>query len=139
MSDQALRHNTGKPQLSYLLDAPEAMKQVCEVFMYGAQKYARNNWKKGMPWKSVIDSMLRHLSAFQRGEDIDPESGLPHTGHIMCNAVFLAEYFAERPEYDDRRGTCEAHQVAETTFGELRPTRKWSAPWGEHDKETANG
>lgn len=101
-SEQAQRHNAGKPQLSYLLDAPHAMNAVCRVLEFGAEKYARNNWKKGMPWSSIMDSLLRHLMALKAGEDLDPESGLPHVGHILCNAVFLAEYFELRPEFDDR-------------------------------------
>jgi hypothetical protein len=42
-----------------------------------------------MPLTEVFESMQRHLIAFLRGEDIDPESGLPHTGHILCNAMFI--------------------------------------------------
>jgi hypothetical protein len=32
--------------------------------------------------------MLRHLIALLDGEELDSESGLPHIGHIMCNAMF---------------------------------------------------
>lgn len=49
----------------------------------------RDNWKLGMPTSKILDSMLRHIAALQRGEIIDPESGLPHLGHVQCNALFL--------------------------------------------------
>lgn len=49
----------------------------------------RDNWKLDMPIQSIVDSMMRHVVAFADGEVNDPESGLPHIGHIMCNAMFI--------------------------------------------------
>ena len=91
-TDKGTRYNSGKTQLSYMLNADVAMKGMCDVFEFGAQKYARNNWKKGLDTNEVMDSLLRHLTSYANGEVLDPESGLPHIDHITCNAVFLATF-----------------------------------------------
>lgn len=83
----AERKNSGKPQLSYI--ALDCMEDAARVMEFGAKKYARNNWRKGMQLTKILDSLLRHLAALAKGEMIDPESGLPHVGHIQCNAMFL--------------------------------------------------
>ncbi len=87
MVTKADRYNSGKAKYS-MLDLT-CLEPAVRVLEFGAKKYARDNWKKGLPISEVLDSMLRHIGAIQRGEFIDPESGLPHIGHIQCNALFL--------------------------------------------------
>ena len=94
--EKAMRFNTGKPELSYLLDAPVAIKGLCEVFAMDAEKYERDNWRKGLDKNQIIDSLLRHLLAYKAGELIDDESGLSHTHHIHWNALVLAEQHSNK-------------------------------------------
>src|SRR3954471_9914104 len=84
---EALRYNQGKPQYS-MLDL-KCFEHCAYVLEFGAKKYSRDNWKLGMTVSSLLDSMLRHIAAIQSGEVDDPESGLPHIGHLQCNAMFL--------------------------------------------------
>ena len=94
------RKNEGKPKLSFI--PYEAQKQEALVWEFGARKYSRDNWKKGLPFLSVIDSILRHAAAYAAGETNDPESGLPHMAHIRCNTSMLLEYELTHKELDDR-------------------------------------
>ena len=105
--EQALRFNSGKAKWS-LVDF-ESFLPLVEVLEFGARKYEVDNWKKGLPVKAVCESMLRHVFAFMNGEDLDPESGLSHVGHIQANAMFLAFMLRERREaFDDRVGAGDA-------------------------------
>lgn len=110
MVDSATKHDDGKPQLHrYLHDLPlDVMNQWLEVLDFGAVKYDRNNWKKGMQYSRLYDAALRHMSAFWEGEEMDPETKLPHLAHAMCNIGFLMWYRIWRKEFsnaeDDRPG-----------------------------------
>ena len=90
--DVADRHNDGKPEMSYVLQGPKGLAGLAKVLEFGGRKYDRGNWLKGFPDTSLIDSMMRHLTAYISGEVLDPESGLPHIDHIHANAKFLAEH-----------------------------------------------
>jgi hypothetical protein len=96
----AMRFNDGKPQWS-LVDF-ESLEPMVRMLEYGAKKYDRSNWKKGLPVTRTIESLLRHTFALLSGEDNDPESGLPHIGSIQCNAMFLAHTIKHHPQLDDR-------------------------------------
>lgn len=92
-SNKAVRLNSGKPKMSYIFDAPDAMRGFVQVMQSAEVKYPRNNWKKGRPVSDTIDSLLRHIMALQNGEHNDNESGMPHVDHIVANAVILSQNF----------------------------------------------
>lgn len=98
--DVAQKYDGEKPRMD-LLD-PLALEGLAKVLTFGAQKYAANNWRKGIANSRLIAAMLRHLFAIMRGEDIDPESGLPHIDHLGCCWMFLSNNMKVRPEMDDR-------------------------------------
>jgi hypothetical protein len=77
-------------------------KACAQVFDYGRKKYAEWNWAKGMKWSIPVACIMRHAHALILGEINDPESNLPHMGHIACNLVMLAQFTKTYPEGDDR-------------------------------------
>lgn len=77
-------------KLRYGLIPVEATEALAQVLTYGANKYAPNNWQKVEPFKErYTDALYRHLEAWRAGESVDPESGLSHLAHAMCNIAFL--------------------------------------------------
>ena len=86
----------------YSLIPVPAFDMLARVYAYGAGKYDRNNWRRGYPWHLSFDAMMRHLNAFWNGEDLDPESGLPHVAHAMFHCATLLTFMQEYPEGDDR-------------------------------------
>lgn len=104
-SGKALRANQGKRRLSLL--PMDVLEPIVEVLEFGAQKYAAWNFAEGdgLSWTEVSESLQRHLNAWNQGEDLDPESGKPHLGHIGCNLFFLLYYmkYAERYNVRDDR------------------------------------
>lgn len=82
------------------LGAP--MREAAAVLEYGRRKYAAWNWARGMAWSVCVGCAIRHAEAILRGEVDDPESGLPHVGHLACNLIFLIQFHRTYPEGDDR-------------------------------------
>lgn len=101
ISTKAKRFDSGKTQ--YDLIPPEPLQDIADVFTMGATKYGVRNWERGMAYSRVLNSLLRHVQAFRKGEDKDQESGLPHMAHVAANAIFLLEYAKTHKELDDRR------------------------------------
>ena len=80
----------------------EALNQTAAVLAFGADKYAAHNWRKGFLWSRPLAAAMRHITAFNAGEDVDPESGLSHLAHAACCIMFLLEFEKTHPELDDR-------------------------------------
>lgn len=68
----------------------------------GVKKYGKWNYREGIEYTRLLDSLMRHTLAFLNGEDNDPESGLSHTYHIGANIAMLEWMRANKPNMDDR-------------------------------------
>ncbi len=99
-NENGMKADSGKVPLG-LID-PYALTQIGWVLMHGADKYGAHNWRGGISYSRLIDASLRHLTAINAGENIDPETGLPHSAHLACCAIFLTWMMQFRPDMDDR-------------------------------------
>lgn len=89
-----------KPRMD-LLDSL-ALEGLAKVLTFGAKKYVAHNWRGGISYSRLIAAGLRHIFALLRGEDTDPESGLPHVDHLGCCWMFLSNMMKTRKDLDDR-------------------------------------
>jgi hypothetical protein len=99
-----LRYNDKKLRLD--LVPPSLERAVATVLQQACERevnpYPERNWERGMPWSKVEASLQRHLNAWRSGQDLDPETSLPHVWHLACNVAFLIEYLETCPTLDDR-------------------------------------
>lgn len=86
-----------------------AAKEVTKVMMYGANKYGKYNWVKGLKYSRAWDATLRHLTAWWAGEENDSETGISHLAHAGCEILFLLTYrLTNLSNLDDRPGANKA-------------------------------
>lgn len=81
---------------------PYALSRLAEVSGFGARKYAAFNFLKGYDWSLTFDALQRHALAFWEGEDLDPESGLPHPAHVAWHGLALTSFLGRGLGTDDR-------------------------------------
>jgi hypothetical protein len=81
---------------------PQSLLTLAEVAGYGARKYSHLNYVRGYPWSLSFDALQRHVLAFWNGEDVDPESGLPHMAHAAWHCLTLLTFLARDRGTDDR-------------------------------------
>ncbi len=86
--DIGQKFDQGKHQWSLL--PWSALGEVVAVLGFGARKYAPNQWQD-VPNATTryTDAALRHVTAWLSGEQLDPESKLPHLAHAVCCLLFL--------------------------------------------------
>ena len=99
---EGINKDEGKLRLD--LVAPEAIEALARVSGQACEsgKYPERNWEKGMDWQRQYASALRHLLKWAAGEDLDPESGLPHIEHALWRIAALTTYARRGIGFDDR-------------------------------------
>lgn len=64
-------------------DKPTMLLEVSIHFEEGAEKYGENNWQKGLPVESYINSGVRHYLKWLRGDD-DERHDRAFCWNIIC-------------------------------------------------------
>ena len=68
----------------------EALEPVVDILEKALDKYPVDNWKY-VPnaQESYLPALFRHWHKRNKGAVIDPEYGLPHMAHLICDALFI--------------------------------------------------
>ena len=74
--------------------------EVSKHFEEGAKKYGENNWQKGIPESSYIDSAVRHYLKWLRGDD-DERHDRAFVWNIIC-LIWTHEHITTNPEMPER-------------------------------------
>jgi len=87
----AVKYDKDKPKMSLL--PPKALIGIAKIMTYGAGKYANYNYKlgEGLDWDRPFSACLRHLTAWNDGEDDDKETKLSHLYHAGCCIMMLID------------------------------------------------
>lgn len=76
----------------YDLIPPEALHEIVNSLTYGAKKYDPENWKKvSNANQRYFAAAQRHIWAWKRGEEFDPESKIHHLACAAVNIMFILE------------------------------------------------
>lgn len=90
-----------KPNLSRLPLRP--LLETAAGLEEGARKYGPWNWRAGKVRETIYaDAAIRHLMQFIAGEDIDPDSGLPHVVKAIAGLLILRDAQVHGCSVDDR-------------------------------------
>lgn len=73
-----------------------ALLEVARHFEAGAKKYDDRNWEKGQPLHVFVDSGLRHLTKWSRGDNDEP-----HDSAFLWNMMCLIWTHERYPELKD--------------------------------------
>ena len=93
---------------------PKLKYELGKVYTVGAAKYSdydengnivydgSNNWRLGLTWSCLYDSLLRHLNAWQLDYRIDDETGCHHGALALWNVYALLNHIKYHPHKDNR-------------------------------------
>lgn len=84
-----MKFSQSKPRVALV---PSTLQlAAARAMTYGAKKYKVDNWRNTPDIECYVSALMRHLFAWNEGEEVDPESGLNHLDHMAANLAFLIE------------------------------------------------
>lgn len=80
-----------------------AILYCAKVMELGAKKYGAYNWRANAVNRTVyLAAAMRHIMQSLDGEELDPESGMPHEASAMACMAIILDALATGNLIDDR-------------------------------------
>jgi hypothetical protein len=93
----------GSTKLPLHLWPTTATAMGCIGLLEGATKYGRQNWRAaGVRASIYVDACKRHLDAWFEGEEVAPDSGVPHLANALACLAIIVDAQAAGKLTDDR-------------------------------------
>jgi len=78
-----------KDKIQYSLIPPECLEELAKLYTTGANKYGKDNWKKGFADGQLESALMRHFEAYRKGESRDKQDGQLHLTSVAWCAFTL--------------------------------------------------
>ena len=93
----------GRKKCPMHLLSPSAMRATADALGHGKDKYGPRNYRAaGINATTYVGAILRHITAWNDGEDLDLESGLSHVAHVSACCDILLDCMGTGMMTDDR-------------------------------------
>lgn len=102
-TDKGVKDDSEKPAMDLL--EPEFITEMAEVLAFGARRYGRFNYRRGISTMRLLAAALRHTFAFLGGTDNDKDTGKSHLAHAACS-LMMCHYIWKNKKEHDGRGVC---------------------------------
>lgn len=105
---------SAKPDLS--LATRPMLEAIAAALANGARKYGRLNWRL-TPVRALVytAAAVRHIKAYEDGEDLASDSGVHHLDHAIASLCILRDAAAHGTLRDDRGPATPAQPPATPT------------------------
>ena len=104
----------GRAKTPLHLIPPAAAAAMANALWHGAHRggkdrtgYGEWNWRRsGVNLMTYVGALKRHIDALVDGEWLDPESRVPHLGHVMAGSAVALDAWHGGMLNDDTPGRC---------------------------------
>lgn len=103
MKDSNPKDAIGATKVSMSLLPQQVLAEASLGLTEGALKYGAYNYREiGIRASIYFDACMRHMMRYWEGEDIDPDSGLPHLTKAMDCLIVMRDAQMNGKCFDDR-------------------------------------
>lgn len=95
--EKGMKNDRKDHKLRWDLLPLQEIEDIVRVYTAGADKYGDNTWQNlDNGYQRYKAAMLRHLLEYEKGNEIDEETGCRHVAQVAWNAIAMLYYSKQK-------------------------------------------